>query len=341
LHSSAVDHRHHAADDNAELDEEQIMKDHHAQPGESKVELTILVCDNGIGVSKENMKKLFVPYGIIRPHDHTDEGHGSGLGLVFSKQIIDLHGGKMRMDSVEGKGSRFGFSIVLPSVPRQRVYRAAAAIGQPVGDHSEFNTNTYGSPALSPSTPHHEPVNYRHDKVYHEKVVSQNLKHAAAVLTTSTTTSSSITSTGAGSPRKSDDVKTNNTPVDAAPGTINTKATPPAPPAPSSILPPESIGANHGSASVADSAAAASSSAAGGSTPATIVGTAAPLAPPQASSQASTQPTQPAASETTSAPGPESRRASISAPSSSSIEAKFHGLIVDGKWFARLLLHPA
>jgi PAS domain S-box-containing protein len=69
------------------------------------------VKDSGIGISEENMKKLFVPFvqldsGAARKHE------GSGLGLSLTKNIIELHNGSISVESVEGRGSIF--SVVLP-----------------------------------------------------------------------------------------------------------------------------------------------------------------------------------------------------------------------------------
>ena len=74
-------------------------------------DIIISVRDTGIGINKENMKKLFTPFfqvetGLIR------EQRGTGLGLAISKGIVEAHGGKINVESEgEGKGSIFSFTL--------------------------------------------------------------------------------------------------------------------------------------------------------------------------------------------------------------------------------------
>jgi protein-histidine pros-kinase len=68
------------------------------------------VSDTGIGIEKKNLDKLFkefqqLDYGITRKYG------GTGLGLVISKKLVELHGGKIIVESIYGEGSTFTFSI--------------------------------------------------------------------------------------------------------------------------------------------------------------------------------------------------------------------------------------
>lgn len=56
--------------------------------------------DTGQGIKKEDLDKIFLPF-------FTTKKEGSGLGLATVHRIIDLHGGWIRVESREGKGSRF------------------------------------------------------------------------------------------------------------------------------------------------------------------------------------------------------------------------------------------
>ncbi|NRD22647.1 PAS domain-containing protein [Winogradskyella litoriviva] len=70
------------------------------------------VIDQGIGINKEEMVKLFKPFvqlegGLSRKHE------GTGLGLTISKSLIEKLGGSIHVESEIGKGSNFTFSIPL------------------------------------------------------------------------------------------------------------------------------------------------------------------------------------------------------------------------------------
>lgn len=58
------------------------------------------VADNGTGMSKEMLAKVFDPYFTTKP-----QGAGDGLGLPLCRSIIGRHGGTVNMESEEGKGT--------------------------------------------------------------------------------------------------------------------------------------------------------------------------------------------------------------------------------------------
>jgi two-component system sensor histidine kinase/response regulator len=72
--------------------------------------IEICVTDNGIGMSKATLDKLF-HIDTLLSTPGTQNEKGTGLGLVLSKEFIDKHGGFIRVESEEGKGSRFCISL--------------------------------------------------------------------------------------------------------------------------------------------------------------------------------------------------------------------------------------
>jgi len=77
----------------------------------------IAVTDNGPGITKQDLKKVFDRFYRARdPLDRIIEG--SGLGLAMVKHIVTAHGGKIEAASELGKGSTF--SITLPAVEEEK-----------------------------------------------------------------------------------------------------------------------------------------------------------------------------------------------------------------------------
>ncbi|MDP2846369.1 MAG: HAMP domain-containing sensor histidine kinase [Candidatus Methanoperedens sp.] len=72
----------------------------------------ISVSDTGIGIKPKNMGKLFQKFEQLDPGITRKYG-GTGLGLVITKQLVELHGGRIWAKSRYGEGSTFTFSLPL------------------------------------------------------------------------------------------------------------------------------------------------------------------------------------------------------------------------------------
>ncbi|MEW6109305.1 MAG: ATP-binding protein [Nitrospirota bacterium] len=74
--------------------------------------IEITVEDTGIGISEEDRKKLFQPFQQLETK-LSKKYEGTGLGLNLCKKFVELHGGKIWVESEVGKGSKFVFMIPL------------------------------------------------------------------------------------------------------------------------------------------------------------------------------------------------------------------------------------
>jgi len=80
----------------------------------------ISICDTGIGISKPNVDKLFNKFVQIgRTYGPGEKG--TGLGLTISRALIELHGGRIWVESTLGKGTKFHFTI--PKSSFEEVFR--------------------------------------------------------------------------------------------------------------------------------------------------------------------------------------------------------------------------
>jgi signal transduction histidine kinase len=70
----------------------------------------VSVEDTGEGIPPEETAAIFDKFHQVR-RDGRQKAHGTGLGLAIAKSLIELHGGRIRVESEVGRGSRFSFTL--------------------------------------------------------------------------------------------------------------------------------------------------------------------------------------------------------------------------------------
>ncbi|KAI9825747.1 MAG: hypothetical protein M1819_000465 [Sarea resinae] len=112
---------------------------------EDEVAISFEIEDTGSGFTEQEAELLFKPFSQIDGSSTRQHG-GSGLGLVISRQLVELHGGKMRATSVPGRGSTFTFYVKF-SMTSPDLQRNDSA-----ESHANVVPSDHGSSAASPST---------------------------------------------------------------------------------------------------------------------------------------------------------------------------------------------
>jgi signal transduction histidine kinase len=72
-------------------------------------EVRVSVTDTGPGIAIEDHERIFEEFQ--QTDAGVEQGDGTGLGLALSKRLIELHGGRVWVDSELGKGSTFVFTL--------------------------------------------------------------------------------------------------------------------------------------------------------------------------------------------------------------------------------------
>jgi signal transduction histidine kinase len=75
-------------------------------------EVLVAVADTGPGISPDDRERIFEEFQQAADADG-EQREGTGLGLALSKSLVELHGGRIWVDSEPGKGSTFTFTLPL------------------------------------------------------------------------------------------------------------------------------------------------------------------------------------------------------------------------------------
>ena len=120
-----------------------------------KIELFFIVADTGIGIDKEDKKKLFQSFSQVDASISRKYG-GTGLGLNICKQLVELMGGRIEVEGKKNRGSTFSFSIWLDAcegeedtmVQREETEMPllTSATFQSMEDDSQEDVRQYGTP---------------------------------------------------------------------------------------------------------------------------------------------------------------------------------------------------
>ena len=86
-----------------------------AKLSDGKKELEVSVKDTGIGIAPEDLPKIFSKFYQCGGERMISDVNGTGIGLSIAKEIVELHGGKIWVESEKGQGARFIFTIPLTS----------------------------------------------------------------------------------------------------------------------------------------------------------------------------------------------------------------------------------
>ncbi len=97
-------------------------------PGAGRVILDLVCEDNGIGMSQEFLKKIFLPFERVN-NTTISRIEGTGLGMAIVKNLVERMGGKITVESREGEGSRFQVQIPVAAAAQSRKDAALPAGG--------------------------------------------------------------------------------------------------------------------------------------------------------------------------------------------------------------------
>lgn len=158
------------------------MKDKDWGDGEP-VYVMFSVSDTGRGLSPEEKKMLFMRFSQASPRTHVQYG-GSGLGLFISRELTELQGGEIGVESEAGKGSIFAFYVAARrSSPPQDdagmglAHRVSDAKGKKELTAMTSKEDKHGKVLSAPAVPMKKRVLIVEDNLVNQKVLQKQLKN--------------------------------------------------------------------------------------------------------------------------------------------------------------------
>ena len=88
-----------------------------ARPNGNSVQVSVK--DTGVGIAEKDQQAVFEEFRQVGG-DYATKQEGTGLGLALTRRFVELHGGKISLESEPGKGSTFTFTLPLTPVTSDR-----------------------------------------------------------------------------------------------------------------------------------------------------------------------------------------------------------------------------
>ncbi len=87
-----------------------LLDRHAGEPAPTGPWLTVSVSDTGVGIPTQDLPRIFERFYKV-DRARTRHAGGTGLGLAIAKHLVEGHGGRLWVDSAEGQGSTFSFTL--------------------------------------------------------------------------------------------------------------------------------------------------------------------------------------------------------------------------------------
>lgn len=114
---------------------------------ESAHQVCISISDTGPGIAPDDQRRIFEPFEQV-DGSTARESSGTGLGLNISKRLVELHGGRLWLESHLGKGSTFHLDL-----PQHDVQTTAAGVSRWVNPYTMYESTVHTPPPLPKPKP--------------------------------------------------------------------------------------------------------------------------------------------------------------------------------------------